>query len=352
MDLSKWAHPTWEKLDSTKLNTFERCPREYLYQHLLGWRTADTNIHLNTGIGIHLALDYLNSSAKTEEDVAHAYQLYFEQHRKHFDPEMDDTLGGKSPRNVQRALEQYAHLYKDEKWETLHTEVPTCVLVGDDMLHCSIDQVVRATQPLFGIPSLRGKLFVVDHKTTSMDTLPWRESWKLRFQIGAYIHALCAAFDPEEVGGAVINVLILRTGDMRKPVIDKDTGEQAVYKVGPNKGQPRFQEGRGKGNDFVRVLVPKNGPTLHMWLGQAYDLFLSLREEMEALADCNAGQPWLEAFPPRTSNCVRYQRLCPYYELCLSEANPIRYCEQVGPEGAPNGFEKVFWDPEQHKEVT
>ena len=67
----------------------------------------------------------------------------------------------------------------------------------------------------------------------------------------------------------------------REAVIDKDTGEQAVYKRGPRKGQPKWKE-----NIPVRGLFGQNGKT---WKEYLEEVDPQVAAQMESNITCNYG---------------------------------------------------------------
>ena len=53
--------PTLQTVDSTKINTFLDCPRQYFFTYVLGWRSDRPNNHLVFGQAWHEAMEHLDT---------------------------------------------------------------------------------------------------------------------------------------------------------------------------------------------------------------------------------------------------------------------------------------------------
>jgi len=204
--------PEHDITDSTKLRTFQSCPRKYFYEYVLGWR-ADTPAHpLVYGGAVHLALESIYQDWKdrgtpgyTTEMVEKAYELFLEEYRQYFPPDTDEDFGGKNPENTLRALGEYCIRYRDDRFTVHWTEITGTALVGTyngKELHIT-----------FRLDTLceneHGEFFLLEHKTSSWDIERWSRSHAFAIQAGTGNHALRCLYG-DKSRGMVYNGLFLR----------------------------------------------------------------------------------------------------------------------------------------------
>ena len=77
------SQPSWEIIDSSKLDDYLRCPRLYFYSHILGWRMDAPAHDLYFGECWHMAREYqlIHGYDKIEE----AYDVFLTHYRKEYD---------------------------------------------------------------------------------------------------------------------------------------------------------------------------------------------------------------------------------------------------------------------------
>ena len=59
-----------------------------------------------------------------------------------------------------------------------------------------------------------------------------------------------------------------------------------------------------------------------------------------AVLICEEEDTVLMAFPMIPKGCIRYGRVCEFYDYCLAWKNPLQRCDK-----APLGFKVQYWDP-------
>ena len=172
-------HPSWNVVDSTKLNAVISCPRKYFYEYVLGWRPDVPSNHLVFGSSVHLALEYLLTHDYSMESVLAAHEIFLEDYRKTFGPEMDDVYFPKTPQNFFVVLSKYAQEYSRDLVENdvLYTEIAGTISVDEDVdLAFRMDSVVRDKRS--------GMVKSWEHKTGS-STYFWAEQWPLSTQVAS-----------------------------------------------------------------------------------------------------------------------------------------------------------------------
>ncbi|MBU2249242.1 MAG: PD-(D/E)XK nuclease family protein, partial [Gammaproteobacteria bacterium] len=100
---------TQNKIDSSKLKDFKRCPRYFFYRHVLGWQSQTPNNHLVFGSAWHEAMEYLLLNGYGDNSVIEAFDKFLAYYRQSFPPETDEMFKAKTPDNAFWTLAQYAN---------------------------------------------------------------------------------------------------------------------------------------------------------------------------------------------------------------------------------------------------
>jgi CRISPR/Cas system-associated exonuclease Cas4 (RecB family) len=281
-------------LDSSKIATFQKCPRLFLFQYLLGWQSRYTNHHLAFGSAFHEAQEVLWSAVpNVTVDVVKNAVARFEES---FDEltNFDDSAfwKAKTRENGAVAIVEYAFRYKEDfkNYEVLLVEksgqVPTSEEM--DMIVVKIDTIVRDNRD--------GLVYVVEHKTAGQRPV---DIWDVRLQINAYYHALNACYGPKEVGGVIVDVAI-------------------IYKPGTPAGRKRIDL-TGTSNGFERFLVVKDGLTMMDGLDTINEWITKIKTSyamLEVTQDPHT-------FPKCGEACYSYGSRCAFYDICSSAINPL-----------------------------
>lgn len=323
--------PTWKVIDGTKLNTYITCPRKFFYEFILGWRPLHTNHNLYFGLCFHIALEYMYGKWQKRgvpgyqaSDIPGAYEIFFNEYRKQYDPDTDTSHKYKTPENVLRILMEYINLYQDDAFEVIETEISGSVPIGyrsdgsTKDLYFRLDLVTKLANGMYDI---------LEHKISSWRLEPWAESWPLSIQAGTGTHALYCVYPSEEVKGITYNGFFFRAVPKRKK-----NGE--------------LYANAGSGNEFLRIPIHTKMDRLQWWLGMVNGWYDRVERDMDVLDNETEDQSTMEAFPC-SGNCFEYGERCPYYDMCCSNANPLK--ELIKPEI----FKEEHWDPrDADKEST
>jgi len=302
-------HPSWHKWDSTKINSFEDCPRRTFYEYFLGWRSEQPSNHLHFGDCIHQGLAHLLENGMTDKAVEEAQQLFERKYRLMLSAETDELFYPKDVFNGRRALAEFPMEYPDyfDQNKLLYTEVAGSVPIdADRRLYLRMDAILQN--------KAQGYYFVDEHKTKGGDfNHIWSSEWELAFQVCTYTHALYCMYPIDQVRGVRINGI----GFIKA----QKTAGRVVFK---------------------QVPVWKTMKQMESWLWLANDRLDRVYYEIDRLEKCSPDDSLLYAFPMNDRCCTNYFTLCPYHEFCLAWGNPLQHAKQP-----PLGFKSEWWDPEE-----
>lgn len=315
-------HPSLSILDSSKLQDYLTCPRQFFYRHVLGWRPSGPQFDLVFGEAMHAALEqlYLHGFGNAYgpkhtywvRDLA--YDAFLDCYREQFGEETDEDHPAKNPYSASEAIEGYCADYANEfdRYEVLAVGGKKCVETSG-FAPISQAQRIYFRQDCILRDKLTGKIFTLEHKTASRGGRMWEAQWDLSIQVGTYTHALYSLFPPEEVYGVRVNGLIFLK---------------------------RTQE-------FVRVPCEKTYEQMQVWHQMVQDQTSELEVDLDLLREDWKDVSSSKAMIPFSLNplsCTKWNRLCSYHDFCLSWPNPLQRCDEV-----PLGFVQEYWDPQERE---
>ncbi len=289
--------------DSTKLQTYMKCHRQYFFEYVLGY-TSEYPVHnLVFGSSWHKAKEVLLLSGYSADAVELAMQEFLKEYRKDFSEATDLDYKSKNPGNAELALLQYCKEFQRDEFEVKHTEIGITVLIGysekykqDRTLYGKMDSICH---------DYRG-LFSLEHKTAGAAWSYTMDNWNIKFQTSAYLHFMMSYYPPDEVYGIIIDETIFR-----------------------------------KENENNRIVVEKSLPFMESWLYEANKVYEELEDDFYALHNLTSDKDVvMKAFRRNTESCVQYNRICPMYEACVSWNNPLQHLDTM-----PAGYKVQHWDP-------
>ena len=307
-------------LDSTKCKTYLACPRRFMYEHVLGWRQENVNIHLAFGICWHVAMEHLLQHGLSEASVDEAIKLFNMEFRGYYpNPELvTGLLGVKTPANAERALREYAlHYASVDNFTVLRTEItgsaPISVTHPDRQIYYRLDALATDS---------RGNYFVIDHKTASYFGRNFVEQWAQDFQMSAYAFALSMLAGKLDRYTVLVNAITITN----PPRLRKD-------------GQPYANS---KTTEVLRIPITYNSDALKSWLALANHLYSEISHDISTMLG-NIDSTVLPAFFRNPVNCVSKYGICPYLEFCQYQHNPLQWIDKL-----PSGFVKSYWNPREN----
>jgi hypothetical protein len=308
------SHPTHLIKDTSKINSYRTCPRQFFYTYILGWSPDMKSNHLVFGDAWHKACELFAFEGYDDEVVLRAIEVFQSTYRKKFPMETDEIFHPKDPPNAFEALALYSVKYQTDPFEydiPTFNDVPLVEVSGTvpintegGVIHFKQDAVLRRKAD--------GKIFGLERKTKGgYFNEMWWFDWELAFQIKCYQHALLCMFDPEEVGGMIV--------DGAAFIKSKKLG--------------------GTSN-FERRMIESGMHQMSIWLWHANRYCAELDQEMETLAECSPNDPVLQAYPMNDQNCSKWFRKCEWHDFCCTWKNPLRHCS-----APPMGFHLEYWNP-------
>ncbi len=297
--------PSWNDIDSSKIQGYIECPRMFFYEHVLGWRKTAPNNHLVFGSAVHEALEHLYLHGFSGASMRDAYMKFLVYYRAEFSEHTDALFEPKTPDRFLQLLIEYVQMYQNDfdKYSVLYTEVTGRAPLTDEInIIFKIDAILRERS--------NGHYKTLEHKTKQGPfNNTWDAGWTLGIQAGTYTHALYCLYPPDQVDGVLINGL----------------GMSKTKKY-------TFA--------FNRVPVYKTPAQMQIWHSSIMYWINRLQSDFAGLAETTESSNIMECFNLNPKSCTNWGRVCPYHDFCISWPNPIQRSHEP-----PIGFKIEFWEP-------
>ncbi len=316
---------------SSGMKDFEHCPRKYLYRYKLGIAPRTYQPALHVGQVFHLVLQSL-FMGKSQEESLDAAKQYFHRFCNEILATADEagfTPGGKSVEGVVKAAEDDYHKaramafsfmsfkpFNWEKWDLLYTPDDTpCVELLLEAKVQGIPVPIIAPCDLALVKKGTKEVWIVDHKSTSADTLARAKSVKISPQIALYRLVLQCHIDTwaEEhekykdmrVRGSIHNIV-------KKPTI-KYCKKDANFPAYVDRVIAWYKEKHEED--------PNHSP---IFQSQTYfsegtltkELYMRIRQQSRA---ANAAPDLDRFYRAGDYACHEFNSVCPYADLCSSD---------------------------------
>ncbi len=186
-------HPMTDLYTASRLRVWRQCVRAHFYRYSLGIQTPASPAML-FGTGTHLALEAWYRAWQAGEDRLGAAFAAIDA--------IDALEVDEIDRVRMRVLvAAYDARWGAEDWEILAVEVEFRYWLGDIEIGGKIDALIRER--------VTGKVFVVEHKTSTADTSPGAPYWdRLAIDTQVSIYTDGAAFGLDyEIAGCIYDVL-------------------------------------------------------------------------------------------------------------------------------------------------
>lgn len=297
----------WQRLDSTKLNCYAACPRQYFFSYVLGWRPEEKYNDLAFGRAWHLGLEHLYRNALDIDAIVirEAFDLFLEDYRKSWPSSTDSWFKSKNPERALLAYWAYLSTYPDDAYyfSILDTEVTGIIPLDEDSgreIIVKMDLIAKDTRT--------DNIVVLEHKTGGRYSDLWDLSWNMAIQPGAYLHALNYYYYD----------------------VNKYRGSQVIIN-GTFFGS--------KAPDFRRKVCRKSNQMMGLWLSNVHSLIDRIELDFAGLANSSLSDSYLEFFLPNPTSCTNY-RGCAFNDICSCVANPLTICNSI-----PDGLTYHWWNP-------
>ena len=288
---------------SSEIKDYQRCPRYSLFRKILGLTPDFPNHNLVFGTAWHLAQEHLANNKFSEDSIEGAYQDFLDFYRKYFSESTDLDYKGKNPGNASLGIQemQKEGLKKMPSHKLVETEtygeLPIPGIEGA-VVSYKIDIVWETP---------RG-IVAWDYKSGAAKFSWWVNEKHTSLQLRTYVFALFDIFGEEKVEGMIVKGSLFYTSK----------------------------------REHFDVLVRPTLKETHNWHNEIKRFFHTLQMDLDELAKAKRNLPVLNAFPRCTSGCVAYNKICPYYDICFSNANPLVFSDML-----PSGFKREYYDPQR-----
>jgi len=309
-------------IDNTMISTYRRCPREFYLRHVKHWRPEGTALPLVFGLAWHDALDIvwgLASSGLSDIELREAaWERFCETWEAEGLPpsdqltmEQQELLSPRTPGNAREMLAAYIEERRNQlrRFRILDIEKPFAVPIFNTEGPGSVLYVGRRDK-LFSPPS--GGVYVGEHKTTTMYSKrggfrqSYLDSFSPNSQVDGYLFAtnMELAAEGKRVSGVWVDVALVHKSER-------------VFKWLP---------------------IDRSLAMLDSWLVETRIWVERILVEI-ASNKVNGDAVPLTGFPKNTDSCFRYNKECPYKDLCRMRPDVNKLDEP------PPGFVYDPWSP-------
>lgn len=305
-------------LSNSAIACYRRCPREFRHRYVQLRRPRRTSEALRFGAFFHLGL---NVWWGTEGDAFARFEAALVAMRERAEKHPEDA----DPFELVKAEELmlgYSARWGNEGYETIAVEKQFNVeLVNPSTGRAS--KTYRMQGAIDVIARRDGKLYQVEHKTTSSDVTPgsdyWRKVSALDSQVSTYQSACRAAgFEVENTLYDVVRKVELRP-KLATPIESRRYTKKGILDARQRENDETPEEFRER----VRAHIAES-PERYFARGPVVRLEHDERE--------HAADVWQTAFMIRESEnsgrfprspgaCERFHRLCDYFDVCSGIAS-------------------------------
>lgn len=330
---------------SSGIKDFEHCPRKFMYRYKLGISPKTYQPALHIGSVFHLVLQSL-FMGKSQEEALKSVHQYFHRFCNKILATADEAgfaPSGKSVEGVVRSAEEDYHKARAmaiafmkfkpfdwSKWEILTAPDDTpCVELLMEAKVKGIPVPIVAPCDLALLKKGTNEVWIVDHKTTSADTIARAKSVKISPQVALYRLVLQCHIDQwaEEnkryeglrVRGSIHNIV-------KKPTIKycpntKDDKASGGYQHYLDRVQKWYEEKHKEDPNHSPIV---QSATYFAEAVLTRELFLRLRQQSRAARSA----PNLDRFYRAGDYaCHAFNSVCPFIDLCTSD--PVLWPEIV-----------------------
>lgn len=314
----------------SEIKAFRRCPREHRLSYGLGIRPLESNRNARFGTLVHHGLEAWWKAEHPEE-------------RLDFALESVRHLGGDP---FERVKAEVMLIGYDTRWAAVEMEVLAVEAEFRTPLVNPATDTPSRTYELGGkldaVVRMAGRVYVVEHKTSSEDISPGSDYWRrLRMdaQVSTYfVGARALGYDPEACLYDVLGKPGIRPS--RVPVLDEDGVKIVRDVVGTRvrtKDGKKWRESADSSAGYVletRAETPEEfGERLASTIAKDPEHYFARGEvhRLRADEDDAAADTWatarairdaevLKRWPRNPDACIRYGNACAYWDVCTGVA--------------------------------
>ena len=299
-------HSSQGVIDSTKIQCYQSCPRQFFYEYVLGWRSARPNNHLFFGAAVHEALEHIILNGYRTQSVMEAFELFNAKYREVFPESTDILYSPKTPARFMDMMILYLSKYQDDldKYEVYKTEFGGTIQLSEThSMAFKMDTILQNLET--------GLYFSLEHKTKGGNYIgnSYTVDFEMGIQLGCYTHVLNCLFPPEQVEGVTINCMCFK---------------------------------KTKQPDYILKRFPINltNSQMYIWLENTKRWIDMIEADYQELSTVSDSTERMNCFTMNGRSCSNWGRTCLYYDLCTSWQNPVAHQDKL-----PANMEVSFWNP-------
>lgn len=301
------------QIDYSSLSCYSDCPRKFLFQYIMNFRSTSPNIDLTFGSMWHFGLEQgykawqknpeITPSELTQISIAAANLFWKVDGEPNFpDP---DAIFPKSPGHAASMYQEYWHLYYDidATYDIIGVETPFTLQIHPDKEHPIyvglIDLVLKKED----------RLKIIDHKTGKAVYPITLAGYEASFQTDGYLTIGKLYFD--KLPTMTYNLALAQKSKIAFERFDIFKRDQSTE---------RFLQELSSQHDSIlidlTVYENEKDNTNKLYIPKAF-------ERSPGYA------------------CTQYFRKCAYFDLCMQRNNPYLWAEDP-----PQGFKIEEWNPD------
>lgn len=289
-------------IDNTKLSDAKACLRYYYFRHVRGWVSDSFDAAKIFGGAWHAAMDVLWQD-HTPDGAYERFLEYWKANGGSFPimPIQERNMAPRTPAIAELMLKAYWRKYE---WLIKSSEV----IEAEFLLKFPLSGGITYVGLIDKVLRERDGICLLEHKTTAWGTQngfnrAWLRAFDMSAQVSGYLYGATQHAWP----GQPVRLLI---------------DAALVHKTQ---------------RDFTMLAQKRSMEELEEW-------FLTANLKAREIAGQETDQGiFLRAFPKETDSCIRFMKLCPYFDICKKVPNP----ELID---MPAKMRGEFWQPEKGRE--
>jgi len=255
------------RFNHSRLDVFQRCPKKYYWTYIVNVVPKKDPVPLVVGDAVHRALAAHYMKKSTDEEKAQVAAAFDEarESKTLLGAELEDLK--QQEEYVNYIMEMYHEEYPTERWTVLAPEVIGDIPLGDHYFHFRADMLI----------SWKGHPWLFEHKTTAQLGDMFFKSFRMNGQITKYIYGVWKKLGARPIG-ALINA-IRKSKKLDRVNFDRDVVMRSEKQLEDHMAQ------------------------VHMQVEEINDMTLAMSDRPEC---------WMM----HTHECVAFNRVCDYIDLC------------------------------------
>jgi hypothetical protein len=263
------------RINYSRFSQYQTCPRLYYWKYVENLAPPRTATPLTVGKLLHEGLAAHYSGLNSLDHIDKAYDGLVAS-EKWMGPELEEMQ--KQLKYIHFMMHQYEAEFPTEHWTVLAPEVEGDVPIGNHTLHFRTDAIVE----------WKNNLWLLEHKTTAQLGPTFFKKFQMDGQITTYIYGVWAALPAHRRPvGAIINA-IRKSKNLDKVAFEREVVMRSEKQI----------------NDFAEQMV----------------------RQCDIIEALHAKRAPKEAWLMHTGQCVRYNRICEFADLCTNDTPEAREC--------------------------